>query len=165
MPAGKNGSTKFRAMAAMALAGAVVALVFSLPAAPAARAEQHDNMDTLYKRLGGYDAIAAVVDDFIGRLGADAQFTPFLAGHSQDTLKKLRQHVVELVCQATGGPCVYMGRDMKTAHAGLGINKRQWEASVGHLVASLDKFKVPKKEKEELLAIVAPLEKEIVEKP
>jgi len=120
---------------------------------------------SLYKRLGGYDAIAAVCDDFIGRLAADKQIAPFLAGHSQDSLKKLRQNLVDLVCSAAGGPCYYVGRDMKTAHAGMGITEAQWDSSVADLVASLDHFKVGAAEKDELLGAVSSFKKDIVEKP
>lgn len=120
---------------------------------------------SLYKRLGGYDAIAAVTDDFIGRLATDPQLGKFFAGHSQDSLKKIRQHVVDFLCLATGGPCNYTGRDMKTAHTGLGITGADWDVAVKHLVATLDKFKVPEKEKGEVLAAVSGLKKDIVEKP
>jgi hemoglobin len=120
---------------------------------------------TLYKRLGGYDAIAAVTDDFLGRLSGDAAFARFFGGHSADSLKKLRQLVVDQLCAATGGPCVYIGRDMKTAHAGLGISEKDWDVSVRHLVASLDKFSVPAKEKDDVLGAVSSLKKDIVEKP
>ncbi len=120
---------------------------------------------TLYKRLGGYDAIAAVSDDFIGRLVGDAQFTRFFAGHSTDSLKHVRQLIVDQLCAATGGPCVYIGRDMKTTHAGLNITEKDWDASVKHLVGSLDKFSVPAKEKDDVLAAVSTLKKDIVEKP
>jgi hemoglobin len=119
---------------------------------------------SLYTRLGGYDAIAAVTDDFIGRLAADKQVSRFFAGHSQDSLMKIRQHVVEFLCNATGGPCVYMGRDMKTAHKGMGITESDWDLSVKALIATLDKFKVPEKEKGEVLAAVGPLKAQIVEK-
>ena len=119
---------------------------------------------SLYTRLGGYDAIAAVTDDFIGRLAADKQVSRFFVGHSQDSLMKIRQHVVEFLCNATGGPCVYMGRDMKTSHKGMGITESDWDLSVKALVATLDKFKVPEKEKAEVLAAVGPLKAQIVEK-
>jgi hemoglobin len=119
---------------------------------------------SLYTRLGGYDAIAAVTDDFIARLAADKQLSRFVVGHSQDSLMKLRQHVVEFLCNATGGPCVYMGRDMKTAHKGMGITESDWDLSVKALTATLDKFKVPEKEKGEVLAAVGPLKAQIVEK-
>ena len=120
---------------------------------------------TLYKRLGGYDAIAAVSDDFLGRLSTDPQFVKFFAGHSTDSIKRIRQLVVDQLCAATGGPCVYIGRDMKSSHAGLGISEKDWDASVRHLVASLEKFNVPAKEKDDVLGAVGGLKKDIVEKP
>ena len=117
---------------------------------------------TLYHRLGGYDAVAAVTDDFIGRLAGDPQLKRFFGGLSVDSQKKLRQHVVDFLCSATGGPCVYTGRDMKTAHTGLGISEADWNASVTHLVATLDKFKVPEKEKSEVLGAISGLKGDIV---
>ena len=119
---------------------------------------------TLYKRLGGYDAIAAVTDDFLGRLLADPRFTKFFVGASNDSKARIRQHVVDQLCNATGGPCLYTGRTMKQAHAGLGITEEEWNASVQLLIASLDKFKVPEAEKTELLAIASSLKGDIVEK-
>jgi hemoglobin len=119
---------------------------------------------SLYARLGGYDAIAAVVDDFIGRLVADKRFSKFFVGHSEDSLKKIRQHIVDQFCAAAGGPCLYTGRDMKTTHHGLGITGDDWDAAANHLVETLDKFKVPKAEKDDLLAFVGTLQKDIVDK-
>jgi len=119
----------------------------------------------LYERLGGYDALAAVTDDFIGRLAGDKTLGKFFIGLSTDSKTKVRQHVIDFLCKATGGPCAYTGRDMKLVHTGLGITKAEWDASVQHMIGTLDKFKVPKKEKGEVLAAVGPLEKDIVEKP
>ncbi len=119
---------------------------------------------SLYQRLGGYDAIAAVVDDFVGRLVIDPLLEHFFTGFSTDSKKRIRQLVVDQLCETTGGPCFYVGRDMRTAHAGLGITEEDWEGGVKDLVASLDKFKVPKKEKDEVLALVSNLKKDIVEK-
>lgn len=127
-------------------------------------AKSAQSTDKLYKRLGGYDAIAAVTDDFIGRLAADKQLARFLVGLSADSQKRLRQLVVDQLCEATGGPCIYTGRPMKTSHAGLGITESDWQLTVKHLVATLDKFKVPEKEKNELLAIASSLKADIVEK-
>ncbi len=81
------------------------------------------------------------------------------------SIKRIRQNIVDQLCAATGGPCVYVGRDMKTAHAGLGIGEKDWTGSVDALVATLDKFKVPAKEKDEVLAAVGGLKKDIVERP
>lgn len=119
---------------------------------------------SLYERVGGYNALAAVVDDFIGRLIADERFNKFFVGHSTDSQKKIRQHILNQFCEATGGPCIYTGRDMKTTHAGLKLSDADWDAAAKHLVESLDKFKVPKPEKDELLAFVTSLKKDIVEK-
>lgn len=119
---------------------------------------------SLYERLGGYNALAAVVDDFITRLVTDKQFEKFFVGHSDDSKKRIRQHILDQFCAATGGPCIYTGRDMKTTHAGLGITNEQWDAAAKHLVASLDKFKVPEKEKGEVVSFVTTLKKDIVEK-
>jgi hemoglobin len=119
---------------------------------------------TLYQRLGGYDALAAVTDDFIGRLAGDAHLQKFFVGFSNDSKKKIRQHLLDQLCAATGGPCVYMGRDMKTTHSGLGISNADWDLGVGHLNDTLDKFKVGKKEKGEVLGLVSTLKKDIVEK-
>lgn len=118
--------------------------------------------DSLYKRLGGYDAIAAVTDDFIGRLATDKQIGRFFAGASVSTQKHIRQLVVDFLCNATGGPCLYLGRDMKTIHTGLKITEKDWDDSVKHLIATLDKFKVPGKEKNEVLTAVSGLKKDIV---
>lgn len=119
---------------------------------------------SLYERVGGYNALAAVVDDFIGRLVADERFTKFFAGHSDDSKKRIRQHILDQFCAATGGPCIYTGRDMKTSHKGLGITDADWDEGAKHLAASLDKFKVPRKEKDELLAFVTSLKNDIVDK-
>lgn len=119
---------------------------------------------SLYERLGGYDALAAVTDDFIVRLATDKKLGKFFVGLSDDSKKKVRQHIVDFLCMATGGPCEYTGRDMKTSHKGLMITKEEWDASAKHLVDTLNKFKVPEKEKGEVLAAIGSLEKDIVEK-
>jgi len=118
---------------------------------------------SLYVRLGGYDALAAVTDDFLGRLATDKNLSRFFAGHSKNSLGKIRQLVVDQLCAATGGPCVYIGRDLKTAHQGLGITEADWNATVGHLTATLDKFKVPEKEKNEVLGAISSFKNDIVE--
>ena len=103
---------------------------------------------SLYDRLGGQGALVAVVDDFVGNVAADNRINKFFARTDIPRLKRL---LVEQICAGTGGPCTYTGRDMKSAHAGMGINDAQFNALVEDLVKSLDKFKVPEKEKGELL--------------
>jgi hemoglobin len=121
----------------------------------------HPQSATLYQRLGGYDALAAVTDDFLGRLIADPQLSRIFTGHSTESRQRIRQHVVDFLCQATGGPCAYHGRDMKTAHTGLNITEADWNSSVKHLTATLDKFKVPDKEKTEVLQAISGLKGDI----
>jgi len=118
---------------------------------------------SLYERLGGYNSIAAVVDDFLGRQFADKQVGRFYVGHSTNSKKRLRQLITEMICEVTGGPAKYIGRDMRTSHAGLGITGSDWQVTVKNLTAVLDKFTVPQKEKDELLTIVSGLRPIIVE--
>ena len=132
-----------------------------LPLCSAAASAQDKS---LYQRLGGYDAIAAVSDEFIGRLATDDQEKRFFAGFSNDSKMRIRQLLVDFVCKSTGGPCVYIGRDMKTAHAGSGITKGDWERSLKLFGEVLNKFNVPEKEQKDLAALLGPLEKDVVEK-
>ena len=121
---------------------------------------QAQTMDkSLYERLGGQPAIVAVVDDFVGNVAKDKRINGFFA-HTD--LTNLKAKLVEQICAGTGGPCTYTGRDMKTAHAGLGIRSRDFDALVGDLGKTLKKFKVPKKEQGELVAFLAPMKKDIV---
>ena len=143
------------------IAAVMVAVLLVGAAGLAAQMKQ----ETLYKRLGGYDALAAVTDDFIGRLAADKQLGKFFVGHSKDSLGRIRQLIVDQLCAVTGGPCIYVGRSMKVAHEGLGITDADWDVSVKHLVATLDKFKVPQKEKDEVLGAISTLKADIVEAP
>ena len=143
---------------------ASLALSLSLATLLSASAQDGQMKKSLYERLGGYNAVAAVVDDFVGRLVADKQFERFFAGHSNDSKKRIRQHIVDQLCAAAGGPCVYTGRTMKDSHVGLGITDAEWDAAAKHLVASLDKFKVGAQEKTDLLAFVTGLKGDIVDK-
>lgn len=142
-----------------------ISLALSAGGAMAARAQgAQAQQKSLYERLGGYDAIAGVVDDFIGRLVTDKKLERFFAGHSNESKKRIRQHIVEQFCAAAGGPCAYTGRSMKDSHVGLGITEAEWDAAAKHLVATLDKFKVPEQEKKELLDFVTSVKGDIVDK-
>ena len=116
---------------------------------------------SLYDRLGGQGAITAVVDDFVGNVAADNRINKFFAKTDIPRLKRL---LVEQICAGTGGPCTYTGRDMKSAHAGMGITDAQFNALVEDLVKSLDKFKVAKADKDTLLGVLGPMKPQIVEK-
>ena len=115
---------------------------------------------SLYQRLGGIEAITAVVDDFVANVADDSRINARFANTDIPRLKRL---LVEQICNGTGGPCTYTGRDMKTTHAGMGITDAEFDALVEDLVRSLDKFKVPAAEKEELLGILGPMKTDIVE--
>jgi len=130
---------------------------FAAPAPQAASAQ-----DSLYKRLGGYDALAAVTDDFLTRLATDPKEGRFFVGLSTDSKTRVRQHVVDFLCVATGGPCKYTGRDMVTAHTGLGITDEDWNIAVKSLGDTLNKFKVPAREQQEVVSAIAPLKGQIV---
>jgi hemoglobin len=123
------------------------------------------NKNSLYKRLGGYDALAAVTDEFITALATDKKLGRFFVGASDNSKARIRQLVVDQLCAATGGPCVYIGRDMKTSHKGLGITEEDWNIAVKHLVNTLNKFKVPEKEQKEVVGALSGLKADIVEKP
>ena len=129
-----------------------------------AQSQSSAHQESLYKRLGGYDALAAVTDDFIKALATDKQLGRFFSGVSVDSQKRIRQLALDLLCSVTGGPCLYIGRSMKAVHEGLGITENDWNLTVKHLTESLDKFKVGKAEKDDLLKIVGTLKPDIVEK-
>lgn len=145
------------------LLAVMIALGALAPAYAAMPPEQRGAQGaSLYKRLGGYDALAAVTDDFLGRLATDSQLGRFFKGVSTDSQKKIRQHIVDFLCGATGGSCVYIGRDMKTVHTGLNITEDDWNVTVKQFVATLDKFKVPEREKNEVLGAISGLKGDIV---
>lgn len=115
---------------------------------------------SLYDRLGGKDAIVAVVDDFVARCAGDDRIN---AKFGRTDVPRLKTMLVDQVCEATGGPCTYAGRDMKETHAGMGVTKGEFDSLVEDLVATLDGFNVPKAEQEELLGLLAPMQGDIVE--
>src|SRR6516162_5134867 len=119
---------------------------------------------SVYTRLGGYDAIAAVVDDLLPRLRQDSLLGRFWTSpRSADTNNRERQLAIDFIAAAAGGPTIYLGRDMKVSHAGMGINKADYAAFMRCLSLSLDKFQVPEPERSEVMAFTTGLEPEIVE--
>lgn len=118
---------------------------------------------SLYERLGGYDAISAVVDDFAPKLFNDPIVGKRFFGMGKDSREGFRQKNKNLVCIATGGPCKVISRPAKVVHGGSGIKATEFNIVVNHLVDSLNKFEVPAKEQKELLAIVGSLRPDIVE--
>ena len=118
----------------------------------------------LYERVGGYDVIAAMTDDLLCRVTKDPQLCVYWKGHSNDSMKRDRQLIVDFLCESTGGPVVYRGRDMKTSHEGLHISERDWEVFVGHTVATLDRLEVYGTERDDCLDVVAGIEVDVVER-
>jgi hemoglobin len=121
---------------------------------------------SLYARLGGKKAITAVVDEFVGRVAGDSRINGFFKQTASDPkrLAKFKMNLVDQICQASGGPCKYKGKDMKSAHAGMGVSAADFNALVEDLAGALDKFKVGSQEKNELLGALGPMQKDIVEK-
>jgi hemoglobin len=121
---------------------------------------------TLYDNLGKKKGITAVVNDFVGNVGGDARINGYFKATVADPkrLAKFKKNLVDQICQASGGPCTYTGKDMKSAHAGMGIDDAAFNALVEDLVKSLDKFHVAEKDKNTLLGVLGPMKKDIVEK-
>ena len=120
----------------------------------------------LFDRLGGKNAITAVVDEFVARVAADTRINRYFSGVASDPgkMKAFKGKLVDQICQASGGPCKYTGKDMKSAHVGMGISGAEFDALVEDLVGALDKFKVGPHEKDKLLGALGPMKPDIVEK-
>lgn len=118
---------------------------------------------TLYARLGGYDGLAAIVDEFLQTLSSEPQMARFSAAMNLESRRRNRQLTLDYLCAATGGPAFYLGKDMKSSHAGLGISASDWKIAMEHIERALKKFKVPERESKELIALVDGLAREIVE--
>ena len=142
----------------------IVLGVLAVGAFQSAPARGQEAMEkSLYERLGGYDAISAVVDDFAAKLFDDPVVGKRFFGMGDDTREGFRQKNKNLVCRVTGGPCQVISRPADVVHGGLGIKASEFNIVVQHLVDTLNKFKVPQKEQEELLAIIGTLRPDIVE--
>ena len=118
---------------------------------------------TLYERLGGYDAIAAVANDLVARLNKDPQLGRFWAHRGEDGVKREKQLLIDFLCESAGGPIYYRGREMLLAHRGMKISESDWNVFLGHAAATLAKFEVPESEQRDVVAFVQSLKKEIVE--
>lgn len=134
----------------------LISAIFSLGISAAVQAQQPAS---LYQRLGGKDAIAAVVAEFVGNVAADPRINARFANTDIPRLKVL---LTEQICQGSGGPCTYTGRDMKTTHRGMAISEAEFNALVEDLVKALNTFKVAQREQDELLGILGPMKPDIV---
>ena len=118
---------------------------------------------SLYERLGGYDALAAAVDELLPRLQGDPQLGVYWKGQNTHTKRRGRQMLLDFLVQALGGPAMYQGLDMKAAHEGLNITESDWSVMERHAVAVLDKFGIQGREREEFLGAAASLKGDIVQ--
>ncbi|MDQ2050371.1 group 1 truncated hemoglobin [Natronolimnohabitans sp. A-GB9] len=118
--------------------------------------------DTLYDRLGGRDAISAVVDRFYERVVDDDQ----VAHYFDDVdMQQQRAHQTQFISAVAGGPVDYSGEDMEAAHDDLGITTADFDVIVGHLEATLEEFDVPEDDREAVLEAVGSYEDDIVTVP
>jgi hemoglobin len=118
---------------------------------------------SLYVRLGGYDAIAAVSENLVSRLIADPLLGRFWAHRGEDGLQRELQLLIDFLCHVAGGPMYYTGRDMKTSHKGMRISEADWSAFMSHVFATLDHFHVPAAERAEVVAFVESTKTDMVE--
>jgi hemoglobin len=119
--------------------------------------------ETLYQRLGGYDAISAVVDNLLDRLTTDSQLGRFWQHRGEDGVAREKQLLVDYLCANTGGPLLYVGRDNKTSHKGMGISESDWFRFIGHLESTFHHFALPATEREEVMAFVQSTKSDIVD--
>jgi hemoglobin len=118
---------------------------------------------SLYQRLGGYDAVCAATDDLLGRVLDDPRINGYWKGLNTDNKRKARQQLVDFMVSAAGGPAFYVGADMKAAHAGMGINEADWTVLIEHATAMLSHLQVPAREQGEVLGFLDSLKADIVE--
>jgi hemoglobin len=118
---------------------------------------------SLYQRLGGYDAIGAVADALVARLQADARLGRFWAHRGADGVRREKQLLIDFLCASAGGPLLYTGRDMKTTHAGMGIDEDDWAVFSEHAQKTLDSFAVPAAEREAVIGFVQSLKRDVVD--
>ncbi len=118
---------------------------------------------TLYERLGGYDAVAAITDEFLVRVHTDPKIGHFWSGQSDDTKRSERQLIVDFLASAAGGPANYTGRDMRLSHQGLGITEGDYDVLMVHCVATLDKFDVTGAEKDDVCSFMETLRDGVIQ--
>jgi hemoglobin len=138
----------------LAVLAAVVALVPAPPAGAGDAPRAASAPSSLYGRLGGYDFIARFVDTAFPRVGSHPQLRRLFQGHARDSQARQRQLIVDALCQATGGPCLYTGRGMKAVHTGLAITAEDWTVFKGILGGALDELKAAPAERQDFLRLI-----------
>jgi hemoglobin len=115
---------------------------------------------SLYDRLGGADAINALTESWVARVGGDDRANGKFV---RTDIERLKKEVVDQLCEATGGPCTYTGRSMLETHAGMKVTAGEFDVVMQHLDAALDELSVPKTEQDELVGLLRPMRGDIVE--
>jgi len=118
---------------------------------------------TLYERLGGYDAVAAVADTLLQRLRADTQLGRFWENRGDDGIAREKQLLIDFLCASAGGPLLYTGRDMVTSHRGMGITTADWDIFIGHVEETLRQFELPTAEFNDVIGFIQSTRDEIVD--
>jgi hemoglobin len=121
------------------------------------------NMTTLYNRLGGYDAIAAVADTLMVQIKSDDKLRRFYDHRGADGIAREQQLLIDFLCASTGGPMMYTGRNLKPLHVGMRLDEEDWNRAMSYLSSTLDTFKVPAQEKGEVMSFHESLKSDIVE--
>jgi hemoglobin len=121
------------------------------------------NEQTLYQRLGGYDAISAVVHELLSHLTADEQLGRFWTNRGDDGIAREKQLLIDYLCSSAGGPVLYTGRDNKTSHKGMGITQSDWDIFINHLKTTLTRFEVSESEQTDVLNFIESTKTDIVE--
>jgi hemoglobin len=146
----------------VAVVGMLLAVVVGASGCATMGEETKAAESSLYKRLGGRDGIALVVGDFVENMAADQRVNERFKGMKPADVEKLKSNLSDQICDAAGGPCSYLGRDMKTTHRGMKVTEAEWNATVENLNKALDKHNVGAKERQELLALLGPMKGDIV---
>jgi len=141
---------------------AVTGLIVSLSSCASMRAEQHGAAPSVYKQLGGREGIAIIVDDFAANVLADNRINERFKALKPEQVSKFKSNLADQICDATGGPCSYLGGDMKAVHKGMNITDAEWTATVEALTKALDKNNVPAGAKTTLIGTLAPMKPDIV---
>lgn len=143
----------------------IIAIFLAIPnfaMAGDAKSYQAVDKNSLYSRMGGYDVISNVIDDFLTKSWADPRISHYFIGMGTDSRNRLRQKNKNLMCASTGGPCRMINRPLEVVHHGLGLTDTDFYIIVDHIMVSLKKFDVQKKEREELHAKLLSLKPKIV---
>ncbi|MEH6626876.1 MAG: group 1 truncated hemoglobin [Motiliproteus sp.] len=118
--------------------------------------------DSLYQRLGGYDAIAAVANNLLPRLENDSQLGRFWQHRGKDGIEREKQLLIDYICASAGGPMLYTGREMKQSHVGMNISESDWQVFLNHLNQTLDTFALPERERADVLGFIDSTKGDIV---